>query len=244
MMFMYILMGVLACILLYILFLSICSLLVNPHKEYEKESPFYRFLLNNATGIAIKFLRIRVHTTGLEKVPKDKQVLFVGNHRSNFDPIISWHVFRSWKPAFISKAANFKIPIFGRIIRKCCFMTIDRENPRNAIKTINKASELLKKGENSIAVYPEGTRSKTGTLLPFHNGVFKIAQKAQRDIVVLSVQGTEKIAKNYPFRTSHVYLDVLTVIPADEIKHKRTDEIGGYVRDKIENNLESTRRNA
>lgn len=70
MVFMYILMGVLACILLYILFLSICSLLVNPHKEYEKESPFYRFLLNNATGIAISFFAFGYILQGLKRYRK------------------------------------------------------------------------------------------------------------------------------------------------------------------------------
>lgn len=103
--------------------------------------------------------------------------MFVGNHRSNFDPIIEWLVLKPWDIAFISKGENFKIPFFGRIIRKCCFMPIDRENPRKALRTINKASDLLQSGEVSIGVYPEGTRSKTGELLPFHDGVFHIAKR-------------------------------------------------------------------
>lgn len=122
--------------------------------------------------------------------------MFVGNHRSNFDPIIEWLVLKPWDIAFISKGENFKIPFFGRIIRKCCFMPIDRENPRKALRTINKASDLLQSGEVSIGVYPEGTRSKTGELLPFHDGVFHIAKKAGTPIVVMSIRGTEQIHKN------------------------------------------------
>ena len=99
-------------------------------------------MLDSATAAAIKLLRIHVHVSGMEKIPKDTKVLFVSNHRSIFDPIITWYALKKWKIAFVSKPSNFKIPFFGRIIRKCCFMPIDRENPRNAIVTINKAAKL------------------------------------------------------------------------------------------------------
>lgn len=75
-------------------------------------------------------------------------------------------------------------------------MAIDRENPRNAIKTIEKAAQLIEKKEVSIAVYPEGTCGKECVPLPFHNGVFKIAQKASVPIVVAAVQRTEQIHRN------------------------------------------------
>ena len=204
MILLYLLGAIAALFLLYVLFLGVCCIFINPNKEYKKDSPFYRFLLDNATAAAIKLLRIRVHITGMEKLPKGQKVLFVSNHRSNFDPIITWYAFRKWKIAFISKPSNFKIPFFGRIIRKCCFMPIDRQNPRKAIPTINSAAKLLKKQEVSIGIYPEGTRSKSCELLPFHNGVFKIAQKAEAPIAVLSTAGTEKISKRAPFRPTDV----------------------------------------
>ena len=223
---------------LYVLFLGACALLVDPKKEYEKNSPYYRFLLDSVTAAAMKLLRIRVHVSGIEKIPKDTKVLFVSNHRSNFDPIVTWYALKKWKIAFVSKPSNFKIPFFGRIIRKCCFMPIDRENPRNAIVTINKAAKLLKKQEVSIGIYPEGTRSKNGQLLPFHNGVFKIAQKAEAAMVVLCVTGTEKISKRTPFRRTDVYLDVLEVFSAQGIKETKTEMIGTAVRRLIEINTE------
>jgi len=228
----------LAFLLMYLLFIGVCCLLINPEKEYEKNSPFYRFLLDSATVAAMKLLCIRVHVSGMEKIPKDTKVLFVSNHRSNFDPIVTWYALKKWKIAFISKPSNFKIPFFGRIIRKCCFMPIDRENPRNAIVTINKAAKLLKKQEVSIGIYPEGTRSKSCELLPFHNGVFKIAQKAEAPIVVFCVTGTEKISKRTPFRLTDVYLDVLEVFSAQGIKETKTEMIGTAVRRLIEINTE------
>ena len=238
MILLYVAFALLALLLMYLLFLGVCCLLVNPEKEYGKDSPFYRFLLDSATAAAMKLLRIRVHVSGMEKIPKDTKVLFVSNHRSNFDPIVTWYALKKRKIAFVSKPINFKIPFFGRIIRKCCFTSIDRENPRNAIVTINKAAKLLKKQEVSIGIYPEGTRSKNCELLPFHNGVFKIAQKAEAAIVVLCVTGTEKISKRTPFRRTDVYLDVLEVFSAQGIKETKTEMIGMAVRRLIEINTE------
>ncbi len=242
MVLLYVFGGLLGLFLLYVLFLAVCSLLVNPRKEYESDSPFYRFLLNTASAAILKSLRIKVHVTGLEKIPVDCNLLFVGNHRSNYDPIVTWYAFKKWKLSFISKEENFHIPIFGRIIRKCCFMAIDRENPRNAIVTINKAAQLLCRENVSVGVYPEGTRSKSGVLLPFHNGVFKIAQKADVPIVVLSLAGTELIHKRTPFRCTDVYLDVLEVLPAQWVKSAKTEIIGDKVRQLIEENIERIER--
>lgn len=122
------------------------------------------------------------------------------------------------------------MPIFGRIIRKCCFMEIDRENPRRAMETINRAATLLQQGEVSIGVYPEGTRSKSGELLPFHNGVFKIAQKAGAPIVVVAIRGTEKIHSQVILHRSEAYVDVVDVISPEEWKSARTSDIGARVR--------------
>ena len=230
MILLYILGGLLGMVLLYLLVIAVCALLVDPEKEYQKDNRVYRFLLNLTVTVGLKLLRVRVHVSGIEKMPKDTQVLFVSNHRSNFDPIVTWYGLKAWKIGFISKPENFKIPFYGRIIRKCCCLPIDRENPRKAIVTINRAAKLLKKQEVSIGVYPEGTRSKTREMLPFHNGVFKIAQKADAPIVVLSIAGTEKIAKPPPFKPTDVYLDVLEVFPSENIQGIKTETIGMIAR--------------
>lgn len=170
--------------LLILLLLSISAMLVDPRKEYAKNSPYYRALLNISTAVGMKLLRIHVTINGKEKLPQNTRFLLVSNHRSNFDPIVTWYALREQKIAFVSKPENFRIPIFGRIIRKCCFLPIDREDARKAMGTINSAAELLESNEVSVGIYPEGTRSRADALLPFHNGVFKIAKKANAPIVV------------------------------------------------------------
>lgn len=223
--------------LLYFLIPGFFALFVNPKKNYTNDSKLFRTILNAVSVIALKIMRVKIQVSGEEKLPHGQKLLFVGNHRSNFDPIITWYSLRDWKIAYISKASNFKIPIFGRIIRRCCFMAIDRESPRKAINTINQASELLKSKEVSVGVYPEGTRSKNGELLPFHNGVLRVAQKANASIAVVILKGTEKIHKNYPFHRTYVEMTIAEVIPSEQVSSIRSAELGDKVRNIIENNL-------
>ena len=223
--------------LLYFLIPGFFALFVNPKKNYTNDSKLFRTILNAVSVIALRIMRVKIQVSGAEKLPHGQKLLFVGNHRSNFDPIITWYALRDWKISYISKSGNFKIPIFGRIIRRCCFMAIDRKSPRKAINTINQASELLKEQEVSIGVYPEGTRSKNGVLLPFHSGVLRIAQKANASIAVVVLKGTEKIHKNYPFHRTCVEMIIAEVIPAEQVCSARSAELGDKVRDIIENSL-------
>lgn len=228
--YMYIVWALVAVVVIYLLLWAITPYFISPKKEYDTNSRYYRWLLNSSTGIAMKILRIKIHTTGFEKIPTDTRFLLVCNHRSNFDPIISWYAFRKYDPAYISKPENFKYPIYGRIIRRCCFMAIDRQNARNSMGTIIRATKLIENNAVSVAVYPEGTRSKKLKLLKFHSGVFKIAQKAGVPVVICTIRGTELVQKNYPFKRSHVYIDVLDVVPAETVRNQRTEVTSEYAR--------------
>ena len=228
----YLLLALLGAFTLYVLFTCICALFVKKGKEYDKNSKFYRFLLYSWTSIALFLTQIKIHVTGMEKLPKGRFVL-VGNHRSAYDPIVTWQAFKKYDLAFVSKEGNFHIPFFGRVIQRCCFMEIDRTNAKNALKTVARACKLIATDECSVAVYPEGTRNRGEGLLPFHNSVFKIAQKAVTPIVVVAVRGTEKIAERTPWRRSHMYLDVLEVIPAEEVISSRTVDLGERISTEI-----------
>ena len=225
MIFLKIVLIILALILAFILLLVLSGLFVDPGTVYTRDSGFYRFLLYSSTAAAVVLVRIRVRTTGLDKLPSGR-FLLVSNHRSKFDPILTWHVMRKQRLAFISKPENFKIPVYGRIIRKCCFMPIDRDDPISSAKTVNHAAQLIRDDQASVAVYPEGTRNYGEGLLPFHSGLLRIAQKANVPVVVMTVKGTEKIHKNYPLHRTRVNLDVLEVIPAEEVAATRTNDLG------------------
>lgn len=217
---------------LYLIFLFISGLFVDENREYQQNSPYFRALLNSGAWCAKVFSRTKIQAAGLEHLPEGR-FLIVGNHRSNFDPILTWYVLRDYNISYISKAGNFNIPFYGRIIRRCCCLEINRESPRESMDTILKAAELLKSGEVSVGVYPEGTRSHSCVLLPFHNGVFKIAKKADVPIVVVCMEGTEKIHHNFPLHRTNVHFTVADVIPSDYVRTHRTDEIGQRVRDSL-----------
>ena len=222
--------GILALVVLWLLFALVSGLFVSTKKEYKKRSKFYCFIFNTSLKIAMLILRVKVHVEGEDKLPKDKRFLLVSNHVSNYDSLATSKVFMKYELGVISKPSNFKVPFFGRVIRRCCFYPIDRENIRNAVKTINLTADVIKSGEASILVYPEGTRNKSAKgLLPFHNVVFKVAQKAACPVVVMSVRNTETVHTKAPFRRSHVYVRVIDVIGEEETAVSRTADIGAKV---------------
>ena len=229
---MWILIGVIGFAAFMFVLSFILSLFISKEKEYEKKSNFYWKLLQFDTALTFLYARIHVHVTGKEKLPEGRY-LIVENHRSKFDPIITWHVFKDQTPSCISKSENFSIPIFGRVIRRCLFLAIDRDNPFKARETVDRAAELIKNDECSVAVWPEGTRSKNKQLLPFHNGMFKIAKEAGVPIVVVAIDGTENISKNFPLHRTDISFDIIDVLDADYVISHHTHEIGEHVADDI-----------
>lgn len=230
--------AVLPLVLLLWLFTMICALFIK-RKEYVKHSKFFRWLLNINTAVCKAIFNCKFVVTGKDKLPKDGRFVLVSNHRSNFDPIWTWYALRKYDVAFLTKEKNRHIFSFGKIICKCCFLPIDRENPRNALETVKKASQLILDDQVSIGVYPEGTRNFSAKgLLPFHDCVFKVAQLANVPIVVMTVDGTEKVHVNFPFRRTTIKMDILEVIPAQTAIDMRTCDIGEHIRTVMLDNLE------
>lgn len=225
------LVAVIASFLQYWLLLFISAAFVDSRRLYNKHSGYYRWLLVSSTWHLIFVGRVRFHTKGLEKIPKDQRFLLVCNHRSKLDPITTWYLLQDYDISFISKEENFHVPCWGKLIRRCCFLPIDRENPRNAMKTINMAADLIKDDQVSIAVYPEGTRNFGEGLLPFHNGIFKIAQKANVPVVICGISGAENMKKNFPLHRTDIAFEVLDVIPADKVKAEHCNDIGNHARE-------------
>ena len=224
--------GVVGLVLFFVILGFVLGLFTGHKEEYNTDSKFYRFVLNSMTGLVLFFTRAKIKVKGLE-LPKEGRFLIVGNHRSNWDPIIAWFKFRKHNISYVSKPSNFKVPCYGRVVRRCCFLPIDRNSARNSVRTFDKVAELIKNDVVSFGIYPEGTRSKTLKLLRFHNGVFKIAQKANVPIVVVCTTGTENIKKNFPLRRTKVTLDVIEILPAERVTAMTTAQIGEEVRQKL-----------
>lgn len=154
----------------------------NPSPRLQR---FTHWLIKYTLRWVLVALGIRVDIQDADKLP-DKPYLLVGNHRSAFDPITALTATES-RLVFIAKPGVLKIPIIGSILERLCFLAIDRENARNAVTTIKRSAELIKDVGLCVGIYPEGTRSKDGNLLPFHAGSFKIAKLAECPVAVVSV---------------------------------------------------------
>lgn len=217
-------------VLVYIVFLSICSLFVNPKKPRTSVSPFYHFLLIQTAGLLLCLCGVRVKAGGLEKLPTGRPFLLVGNHRSNFDPIVAIWALRKYKISFVSKPENLRIPVVGRIIHQCAFLPIDREDDRRAVVTILAAAEQIRSGACSVGIYPEGTRNREHTgLLPFKNGSFKIAQRTGAPVVVAAIDGSERIHRRAPLPV-HVQFSIAGVIEQPEGARCGTQDLSRQAR--------------
>lgn len=217
--------------LIFIAIPTIAGLFVDPNKIYDKDSKFYRGLFNVLLSVGMFFCNVKVVYEGDEKIP-DGRFLLIGNHRSNFDPLLTAAKMKKYELAFISKEENFQLPIFGRMIRRLCYMPLKRDDARQALTIINHSAKLIKDDQCSVAVYPEGKRSFSGELLPFHGGVLKIAQKADVPIVVTTIEGTELIRKRFPRRTK-VILRVIDVVPVEKVRATRSVELGEELHDQM-----------
>ncbi len=223
--------------LLFILFWYAVAVIAGKRGPVENQSPICR----HGCAIIAEWLcawgRVHAIISGQELLPEEGHFLWVCNHRSAFDPVVTADRLRRYNIAFLSKPSNLALWGIGRLAWGAGFLAIDRENDREALKAILRAADFLKRGVCSIGLYPEGTRTKTGKLLPFHAGSFKIAQRGNVPIVLAVIQGTENVDKNFPFRRTDVQLDVLEVIPAEKVKALNTQDLSTYCRNRIAEHL-------
>ena len=218
----------LALLLLHVLVLAVASLFVNKKDPDPKRFPFYRKLLMFTIEPLLTLGAIRVDLVGAKKLPEGG-FLLVGNHRSDFDPITAMYAMRKRGLTFVTKKENVDIPVGGRLIVGSGCISLDRSDDMQGLLVIRKAVHRIKAGE-AIGIYPEGTRSKTGALLPFRVGCFKAAQWAKCPLVVLRTKGTEDIGHNFFIRRTTVTLTVAAVLPYEDIADMTTAEIGEKVR--------------
>lgn len=116
----------------------------------------------------------------------------MSNHQSQLDIPVLETVLEPYNIRFLAKKSLFNIPFFGWGIRILGYVPIEREDPREGLKSIFLCLERLKEGY-SLVVFPEGTRSKTGELLPFKLGGFLIPLKAKVKVVPVTIWGTKDI---------------------------------------------------
>ena len=214
------------------LFLWYLAKRVDTEKPQEEYSNFYCKVLTCYIRSVLPVVGVHVHPQGLEKIPTDGRFMLVCNHCSNIDPVILLGYFPDSQLAFISKRENKDMFLVGKLMHKLLCQLINRENDREALKTIINCINILKKDKASIAVFPEGYIHDDRKFHHFRNGVFKIAQKANVPIVVCTMTNTaDSISNLLHLKPSHIDLHLLEVIPAQEHQGVNTAQIGQRIYD-------------
>ena len=230
-----------ALIIAHLVVLVFGILLVNLNKP-PRDTDFFRLLIKGFLQMALPILRVKVHITGLEKIPQDEPFLLVSNHIHDLDPAVIYYAVPDSRLAFIAKCeVRDLFPFVYKALHKLGGLPIDRENNREAAKTIINATKLIKEKTNSVAVFPEGYVSLSGELLPIRNGALKIATKSQSKIVVCTLWGTKEIPKNLLRRKTDIYFDVLEVIDTADNIH--TVEIGEKITAIMQDSLQKKKNN-
>ena len=217
-------------LLVFLMVLIMCAF-VDQNKEEKKDNAFYRNVIYMIADAAHTVLQVKVHSVGVEKIPAEGRVLLVCNHLNNGDPVVIFHqVKKRQKLAFIAKREVSKMFVVGKCMHKMLCQCINRENDREALKTILKCIEIIKEDKASIAVFPEGGIRGGNVLHPFRHGVFKIALRTQVPIVVCTLWGTQDVFHNgLRLRATDVDFHVVGVVQPEEIKGKTAVEVGQLV---------------
>ena len=141
-------------------------------------------------GLVLSGVKVRVE--GREHILLDRAAVYAVNHTSNVEPPILFHVLSPLFPRLrvLYKAELRKLPILVRAWDLAGFVPLERGNREQSLPAIDRAAEALKEG-NSFLIFPEGTRSRTGALLPFKKGGFIMAIKAQAPVVPVAIKGAE-----------------------------------------------------
>jgi 1-acyl-sn-glycerol-3-phosphate acyltransferase len=179
----------------------------------------------------IVFWKLRVE--GRRKIPWNRPVVLVANHRSLVDIVALHKVRRPFK--WVSKAENFKLPFVGMVLSLSNSVKINRESLRSGHQFISQAEKEMKKG-SSVMIFPEGTRSKTPDMRPFKEGAFILAKRMQSGIIPVIHTGTEKTfprgKDSWVLKgKANIHIRVLDEIPAEIVTAMDTDKLISHVRE-------------
>lgn len=206
----------------YICFMALINLFMKTKKEINKPNRFASFIIKETYKLVLDCYGVKVHVSGMENIPQDEKFLIVSNHRSNWDPFPIGYYFPG-NIANVTKPENFERPLIGNLIKRCAFVPMPRDDDFKAVKSIVRSAKIIKDGNSSMTIFPEGKRNKTDdVLLDFHAGSFKIATKAKCPLVIVTLTNTESIKF---LKRTHIYMDIVKVYSKEEIEAMSTNDL-------------------
>ena len=209
--------------------------------RFNKEARDYQCLrlVQGAFKLMLFVAGTKITVIGEENIP-DQPVLYIGNHRSYFDILLTYSRCRRLT-GYIAKKEMLRYPLLRDWMKRVYCLFLDRDNPKEGLKTILEAIDYIKNGI-SICIFPEGTRN-TGeelSLLPFHSGSFRIAEKTGCAIIPISMNNTISIFESHlpMVRKTHVILEYGKPIYPNELDKETRRHLASYCQNLIQETID------
>ena len=183
--------------------------------------------------VILKMTGVNVTVIGEENVP-DEPVLFIGNHRSFFDILLTYSRCRNLT-GYVAKKEMEKIPLLSTWMRFVYCLFLNRENPKEGLKTILQAIDYVKNGI-SICIFPEGTRSQDEDPHEFKEGSLRPALKAKVPVIPMAISGTADILENnkrFQVKPATVHITFGQPIYPDQLERAEKKHLGATIREEI-----------
>lgn len=203
-----------------------------------------RAMIHWAFSTILKIDGTTITVIGQERIPRDQAVLYVGNHRSFFDILLTY-VLVPDLTGFVAKKELSRFPVFKVWMKYIHCLFLDRSNIKEGLKMILDGAEKIKNGI-SVFIFPEGTRSHGENeldMLEFHNGSLKMASKANCPIVPVALLNTRNIFEaHFPkIRKTHVVIEFGEPIFLSELSREDKKNIGSYTQEQLKKMLKKNK---
>jgi len=197
---------------------------------------FIHFFSSNWAKMVLKTTGSTIKIEGVDKIPNEKGLCFIGNHQSAIDILIVISVLPV-TVGYIAKKELLYYPFLNLWIVALRSVYIERGNVKKALRSIEKGVEFIKKG-NSMIIFPEGTRSKSDTMGTFKNGSIKLATRAEATIIPVTISGSwHAWEENLRIGPADIRFTVHEAVPTKGISVGERKALGGRLSEIIRGGL-------